>query len=62
MKIIYQMRQYFAQGFHERAKTIEREKVANNTLKMSGMPMRRKKNRKDKRGQIRKGLIKWRGF
>lgn len=46
-----------AQGFLDGLKSIARERIANNALKMSGMPMRRKKSRKDKRGEIRRSVI-----
>ena len=49
--------QLVSKGFLEGMKSVERERTANNALKMSGMPMRRKKSRKDRRGKIRKNII-----
>ena len=58
MQEIEELGQFVVQGFLEGIKSVEREKVANNSLKMSGMPMRRKKSRMDKRGEIRRSFIK----
>ena len=54
---IEELGQFVVQGFLEGVESVEREKVANNALKMSGMPMKRKKSRKDKRGEIRRNII-----
>ena len=54
---IEELGQFVVQGFLKGVENVEREKVANNALKMSGMPMKRKKSRKDKRGEIRRNII-----
>ena len=58
MQEIEELGQVVVQGFVEGIKSVEREKVANNSLKMSGLPMRRKKSGMDKRGEIRRSFIK----
>lgn len=54
---IRELGEMVAQGFLDGLKSTARERTANNALKMSGMPMRRKKSRKDKRGEIRRSVI-----
>lgn len=50
------------EGFMLGLKAAERESVSNNSLKMSGKPMKRKQNPKDKRGKMRKSILRIKRF
>lgn len=50
------------EGFILGLKAAERESVSNNSLKMSGKPMKRKQNPKDKRGKMRKSILRIKRF
>ena len=47
-----------SKGISDGIKAVERESVANNFLKMHGRPMKRKTGKKDKRGALRRSVVK----